>query len=496
MGTTALDVLLAVLPMQSSVVPTPLYKVLSKTESLHPSIPTVPKSLGIFPFPSLAAHELTLDCRQRELLRIQVGLDGPYLSAAHTLQADTCLGQVNGKAWSNEHAVSLGVKRRLVRVEDIVVSLGECADKGGNELQFMIRAESPSAANVQVHGDGSVRTIREISAQEIIKCTMICIESPMPLPVSTAASCINDGKWVRGTAVPGDEHGLKRSYVSVSTSHEVQNELHVHLSPFLAACYETLSCYTNNSGEAAFVDVGGLHIVVPSHQFIMFPSIYPAQEHGGRRLLQQTIHLPTHSNIPWIDLLPEFRYIGIDALPMPPTFQANKEFIPPQVVEFIPPVKGTSASRTVRSDFSFTLSKAPHHFDEDVEIRTSTIPGAGAGLFTLKNLKEGDAAGSYHGDLLHFDEWKKKEDNHKDYGLSVPNENAGRSTYIVDGYINFGDSKGRFINEGMSLTDNNVKAKWFSITSTSGFIYFAAKKDIPLGTEIFLDYGAGYPRSW
>ena len=51
---------------------------------------------------------------------------------------------------------------------------------------------------------------------------------------------------------------------------------------------------------------------------------------------------------------------------------------------------------------------------------------------------------------MHFDEWKDHGGN-KSYGLNVPHDLGYSNSYMVDGFINFGESKGRFINEGPLL---------------------------------------------
>jgi len=153
-------------------------------------------------------------------------------------------------------------------------------------------------------------------------------------------------------------------------------------------------------------------------------------------------------------------------------------------------------NRSARSELSFTISVAPTSFDENVDIALSRQCGAGTGLFATQDIAKGAPVASYYGDLLHMTEWKLQDGSNKDYGLSVPHDLAGRSDYVVDSYINFGQSMGRFVNEGSIISENNVHAKWHSTSSTSGFIYFQAKKEISMGDEILCDYGAGYPRPW
>lgn len=115
----------------------------------------------------------------------------------------------------------------------------------------------------------------------------------------------------------------------------------------------------------------------------------------------------------------------------------------------------------------------------DFEIRTSTIEGAGRGLFTKVPIKEADTIGYYTGEIISEREFYDPERPFSAYILWVCR------THIIDGvgpkanytrYINHSDEPNAFL---------IVSSRWKTAR-------FEALQDIAPGEEIFFDYGEDY----
>ena len=78
----------------------------------------------------------------------------------------------------------------------------------------------------------------------------------------------------------------------------------------------------------------------------------------------------------------------------------------------------------------------------------------------------------------------------------------GSDTFIIDGFMNYGTSLGRFANEPDHPFTSNVTTAWVKtaggkLGSTEyGYIAFIASRDISVEDEIYFKYGAGYVRDW
>ena len=471
------------------------YQVVKRTEptAATPKGPEPSRPIGNFPLPSMSCPESTIASRTLEYLTMKLGSTGLYVAAARTLPVGLCIGQLNDKAREMGSVVAEG--SRIVQVSpEMVVSLGTSESWSDSELSFMKSSTSTLPANVIVHPNGTVHVTTEIGAQQGIICDMVMpTHTPSCTVTSIAEIVISGNHWVRLASLPGTEEGVKQKHVKVMTSETDHNKPHVNLSTSQASKHGMLTCLSNYSDLAVPVRIGDLVTIIPSAQCILFPSVYPAQEIGLSRSLTETLHVLASCQSLWPEIIGNLSFSDI----VPQSLRrmnAQAELIPVRN-PFKLRINATSVSRTSRADLAFQLETPPSSYDEGVEIRASNITGAGSGLFACHDLKKGDPAGSYRGELMHFDEWKAPGGN-KDYGLNVPHDLGYSNSYMVDGFIDFGESKGRFINEGSTNSENNVHPKWHSTSSTSGFIYFAAKKAIPQGTEILYEYGAGYPRHW
>jgi SET domain-containing protein len=122
----------------------------------------------------------------------------------------------------------------------------------------------------------------------------------------------------------------------------------------------------------------------------------------------------------------------------------------------------------------------PKHYEEsDFEVRQSSIPGIGLGLFTKVNLRKGDHIGYYTGKIL-------------------TDEQANSNRYIESRYLLwvcrdwwiYGEGKEagytRYINHSSKPNaELVVSVRWKTAR-------FKALKNIKAGEELFFDYGKDY----
>ncbi|GEO10946.1 SET domain-containing protein [Segetibacter aerophilus] len=121
--------------------------------------------------------------------------------------------------------------------------------------------------------------------------------------------------------------------------------------------------------------------------------------------------------------------------------------------------------------------------EKHLEVRESSIPGAGKGLFTDKHIPKGTRIVEYKGRIR---TWKEVENEDDNYYIFYVNEDR-----IIDA-SNHQKSLARFINDAKGLQkikglSNNAQ---FVIDGLRVFV--DAIKDIPAGNEIFLGYGKEY----
>jgi len=122
--------------------------------------------------------------------------------------------------------------------------------------------------------------------------------------------------------------------------------------------------------------------------------------------------------------------------------------------------------------------------EKNLEIKKSVLPGAGKGLFTKKPIRRGTRIIEYKGKVTTW-----KEADHKD--------GDNRYIYFVkrNHVIDAGASKktkARFANDAKGLK------KIRGITNNAKYVedglkvFIEAKKNIPAGAEILVDYGKEY----
>lgn len=122
--------------------------------------------------------------------------------------------------------------------------------------------------------------------------------------------------------------------------------------------------------------------------------------------------------------------------------------------------------------------------EKQLVVKRSTIPGAGKGLFTKKLIPKGTRIVEYKGKVT---TWKEVDID------------EGRNGYIY--YINrnhvidampYPKALGRYANDAQGLTRVKGITNNSQYVVDDGRVYIEAKKDIPAGGEILVQYGKEY----
>jgi len=119
-----------------------------------------------------------------------------------------------------------------------------------------------------------------------------------------------------------------------------------------------------------------------------------------------------------------------------------------------------------------------------LHVKRSIIPGAGQGLFTKKHIRKGTRISEYKGRITTW-----KDMNHKNGGN--PYIFYVNKDHVIDAW-HFKKAKARYANDAKGL--KRIKG----ITNNAKYIhdgkrvFLEAKKDIPPGSEILVDYGKEY----
>jgi len=119
-----------------------------------------------------------------------------------------------------------------------------------------------------------------------------------------------------------------------------------------------------------------------------------------------------------------------------------------------------------------------------LHVKRSIIPGAGQGLFTKKQIRKGTRISEYKGRIT---TWKDMD--HKNGGN--PYIFYVNKDYVIDAW-HFKRAKARYANDAKGL--KRIKG----ITNNAKYIhdgrkvFLEAKKNIPPGSEILVDYGKEY----
>lgn len=134
----------------------------------------------------------------------------------------------------------------------------------------------------------------------------------------------------------------------------------------------------------------------------------------------------------------------------------------------------------VRKDYCWQHLRAV----KGVDIRPSTLPGAGTGLVAFRNFRKGEKVAAYSGNLV-----SAVAAHDSQYAVAWKNGevvNASSSQHSIGRYANTCRSADK---RGKKCNGNNVK---LSRDFTRRKISLKATKRIKRGNEIFASYGAGF----
>lgn len=120
---------------------------------------------------------------------------------------------------------------------------------------------------------------------------------------------------------------------------------------------------------------------------------------------------------------------------------------------------------------------------KDLEVKRSTIPGAGNGLFTKVFIPKQTLILEYTGIVTTWD--KVKDEHHNNYIYYISAEHVINAEPVKDSLARYAnDAKGLTVLPGIK---NNCSYKRFGTR-----VFVKALRDIPAGSEILVGYGKQY----
>jgi SET domain-containing protein len=125
------------------------------------------------------------------------------------------------------------------------------------------------------------------------------------------------------------------------------------------------------------------------------------------------------------------------------------------------------------------------NLEKHLRIRTSTLPGAGRGLFNTAFIPKGSRITEYIGEILTWKEVQKMEDERNGYVFYV------NSRHVIDAW-NYKKAPARFANDARGMTRIKGLRNNAEYTVFKKRCWITATRDIPCGSEIFVDYGPEY----
>lgn len=129
-----------------------------------------------------------------------------------------------------------------------------------------------------------------------------------------------------------------------------------------------------------------------------------------------------------------------------------------------------------------------------MELRKSTIPGAGEGVFAKRKLKKGENLGMYYGDYLTTEEFHALPPERQNYTWRLLSP-VGQYEYVdAEPYKKYPGTNQynhpRYVN---GAANDKQRARINTEVDQDGLtLYYRATKDIPKGKELICDYGASY----
>jgi uncharacterized protein len=121
--------------------------------------------------------------------------------------------------------------------------------------------------------------------------------------------------------------------------------------------------------------------------------------------------------------------------------------------------------------------------EKELEIKTSTIPGAGKGLFTKVSIPKGTRIVEYKGTVTTWDVVKDDPTNAYIYFVK-PN-------HVIDAREH-PKMMARYVNDAKGLVRTKTRTNNAQFKNEGLRVYIIATKDIQPGEEIFVEYGRKY----
>ncbi|HYO21776.1 MAG TPA: SET domain-containing protein-lysine N-methyltransferase [Flavisolibacter sp.] len=121
--------------------------------------------------------------------------------------------------------------------------------------------------------------------------------------------------------------------------------------------------------------------------------------------------------------------------------------------------------------------------EKELEIKESTIPGAGKGLFTKTAISKGTKIVEYKGTITTWNAVRRDATNAYIYYVK-PN-------YVIDAR-DHPKSLARYVNDAKGLVKTKGRTNNAKFSKDGLRVFVVAIKDIEAGEEIFVEYGKGY----
>lgn len=122
-------------------------------------------------------------------------------------------------------------------------------------------------------------------------------------------------------------------------------------------------------------------------------------------------------------------------------------------------------------------------FEKELEVKSSSIPGAGNGLFTKVAIEKGARIAEYKGRITTWKEVEHQWNNPYLYVVSPGRViDASRTKSCI----------ARFANDAKGLTKQKGRTNNAEFQNDGLRVYMMATKNIEAGDEIFVSYGKAY----
>jgi SET domain-containing protein len=123
--------------------------------------------------------------------------------------------------------------------------------------------------------------------------------------------------------------------------------------------------------------------------------------------------------------------------------------------------------------------------DDHLEVKDSTLPGTGKGLFTNVFIPKGTRITEYKGRVMTWKQARALPEEHNGYVFWFSNSR------VIDAW-NTGEGVAHFANDAKGIVKQRGVVNNAEYEIDSGRCYIVSTRDIPAGSEIFVEYGREY----